>query len=57
MICPDPLQTTDTILFQKKKKKCSFGHQPFLKAESLLKDESIGRMVTQAPSKTENELI
>ena len=43
-----------TILFQEMH---SSGHQPFLKAEPLAEDESIGQMVTQAPRKTENELI
>lgn len=43
-----------TILFQEIH---SSGHQPFLKAEPLAEDESIGQMVTQAPRKTENELI
>ena len=43
-----------TILFQEIH---SSGHQPFLKAEPLAADESIGQMVTQAPRKTENELI
>lgn len=43
-----------TILFQEIH---SSGHQPFLKAEPMAADESIGQMVTQAPRKTENELI
>lgn len=39
LICPDPLQTTDTTLFQETN---SFGHQPFLKAEPRVEDESAG---------------
>lgn len=40
----------DTILFWE---ICSFGHYPFLQAEPLIEDESIGCMVTQALSETE----